>query len=280
VVVALLAGAGTLAALQLVRFKMLPLDNKSEFQVLVDHPEGTPLEVTLETARRMRDHLATVPEVRNVQLYAGTAAPFNFNGLVRHYFLRQSPHLADLQVNLSPKHERRSQSHDIAKRVRPALVDVARRRGARVKLVEIPPGPPVLDTMVAEVYGPTEALRRETATKVRALLEATDDVVDTHDSMEAERERTVVSIDREKAGLKGIPALDAVETLAGPGAGRDVARIADGTSREPVPFACGSPPRTAPATSVVSPSASTRPRVGRFRSGSSPASGASARRSP
>ncbi len=234
-VLALLAGAGALAALQLVKFKMLPFDDKSEFQVLIDHPEGTPLEVTLETARRMKDYLATVPEVRNVQLYAGNAAPFNFNGLVRHYFLRRSPHLADLQVNLAPKHERRSQSHEIARRVRPALVELARRRGASVKVVEIPPGPPVMDTLVAEIYGPTDALRREAATTVRALFESAQDVVDVHDSMEAARDRVIVSIDREKAGLEGIPALAAVEALSGPGAGRDVARITDLASREPVP---------------------------------------------
>jgi multidrug efflux pump subunit AcrB len=234
-VVVLLAGSASLAAMQLVKFKMLPFDDKSEFQVMIDHAEGTPLEVTLETARRMRDYLATVPEVRNIQIYAGNAAPFNFNGLVRHYFLRRSPHLADLQVNLVAKHDRRLQSHDIAKRVRPELVAVARERGASVKLVEIPPGPPVLDTMVAEIYGPTEVVRRELAKTVRGLFEATDDVVDVYDSMEADRERIVVSVDREKAGLKGIPALAAVETLAAPGAGRDVARIAQSASREPAP---------------------------------------------
>jgi multidrug efflux pump subunit AcrB len=234
-VVALLAGASALVGLRLVKFKMLPFDNKSEFQVMIDHPEGTPLEVTLETARRMKDALATVPEVRNVELYAGNAAPFNFNGLVRHYFLRRSPHLADLQVNLSPKHDRDAQSHDIAKRVRPALVEVARRRGASVKVVEIPPGPPVLDTMVAEIYGPTEAMRHDVARTVRGLFETTDGVVDVHDSMEAERERVLVSVDREKAGLKGIPAVAAVEALAGPGAGVDVARIEAPDSREPVP---------------------------------------------
>jgi multidrug efflux pump subunit AcrB len=219
----------------LVKVKMLPFDNKSEFQVLVDHPEGTPLEVTLETARLMKDYLATVPEVKDLQLYAGNAAPFNFNGLVRHYFLRRSPQWADLQVNLSPKHERDAQSHEIAKRVRPALVEIARRRGARVKVVEIPPGPPVMDTMVAEIYGPTEATRREVATTVRGLFETTPGMVDVHDSMEAERDRVLVSLDREKAGLKGIPAMAAVETLAGPGAGRDVARVDAPTSREPVP---------------------------------------------
>jgi multidrug efflux pump subunit AcrB len=235
VVAGLLAVAVALAALQLVKFKMLPFDNKSEFQVLIDHPEGTPLEVTLETARQMKDCLTKVPEVRNVQLYAGSAAPFNFNGLVRHYFLRRSPHLADLQVNLSAKHARSLQSHDIAKQVRPALEEVARRRGATVKVVEIPPGPPVMDTMVAEIYGPSEAVRHEVADAVRSLFEATDSVVDVHDSMETQRERLVVSIDREKAGLKGIPALAAIETLADPATGRDIARIAEPTSREPVP---------------------------------------------
>ncbi len=232
---ALLAGAIALVGLRLVKLKMLPFDNKSEFQVVIDHPEGTPLEVTLETARLMKDALTTVPEVRNVQLYAGNTAPFNFNGLVRHYFLRRSPHLADLQVNLAPKHDRDAQSHDIAKRVRPALVEIARQRGAIVKVVEIPPGPPVLDTMVAEIYGPTEAVRHDVARTVRGLFETTDGVVDVHDSMEAERERVLVSVDREKAGLKGIPATAAVEALAGPGAGMDVARIEAPDSREPVP---------------------------------------------
>ena len=234
-VVALFAASAALVGVGLVKVKMLPFDNKSEFQVMIDHPEGTPLEVTLETARRMRDHLATVPEVKNVQLYAGNAAPFNFNGLVRHYFLRRSPHWADLQVNLAPKHDRDAQSHDIAKRVRPALVAIAKERGADVKVVEIPPGPPVLDTMVAEIYGPTQEVRHEVAKTVRGLFETTPGVVDVHDSMEAERERVLVSIDREKAGLKGIPAMTAVETLAGPGAGREVARIDAPSSREPVP---------------------------------------------
>jgi len=234
-VAALLLASTALVGVGLVKVKMLPFDNKGEFQVMVDHPEGTPLEVTLETARLMAAYLATVPEVKDVQLYAGNAAPFNFNGLVRHYFLRRMPHGADLQVNLSPKHDRDAQSHDIAKRVRPALVEIAKRRGSRVKVVEIPPGPPVLDTMVAEVYGPTPVVRQAVAKSVRGLFETTPGVVDIHDSMEAERDRVVVSLDREKAGLKGIPAAAAVETLAGPGAGREVARIDAPASREPVP---------------------------------------------
>ncbi len=231
----LFATSASLVTFGFVKVKMLPFDNKSEFQVMVDHPEGTPLEVTLETARQMKDYLATVPEVSDVQLYAGTAAPFNFNGLVRHYFLRRMPHAADLQVNLAPKHDRDAQSHDIAKRVRGPLVEIARRRGSRVKVVEIPPGPPVLDTMVAEIYGPTAEARMQAARLVRAQFEATAGVVDIHDTLEAERDRVLVGLDREKAGLKGIPAAAAVETLAGPGAGRDVARVDAPHAREPVP---------------------------------------------
>jgi multidrug efflux pump subunit AcrB len=154
---------------------------------------------------------------------------------VRHYFLRRMPHAADLQVHLAPRHERDSQSHDVAKRVRPALLDIARLRGARVKVVEIPPGPPVMDTMVAEIYGPTPQVRHEVAAAVRGLFETTPGVVDVHDSMEAERERVRVGLDREKAGLKGILAASALETLAGPGAGRDVGRLDVPSSREPVP---------------------------------------------
>jgi multidrug efflux pump subunit AcrB len=228
------ASLGTVAA-GAVKVKMLPFDNKSELQVLVDHDEGTPLEVTLETARRLNRHLATVPEVRDVQLYAGTAAPVNFNGLVRHYFLRESPSGADLQVNLVGKGERREQSHDIAKRLRPALTAIAQARGARVRVVEIPPGPPVLDTLVAEVYGPTAAAREELARAVRAEFLATDGVVDVDDSLEAPRTKTVLELDREKAALHGVPAAIALDSLAGPGEGRTVARLDAPAEREPVP---------------------------------------------
>jgi multidrug efflux pump subunit AcrB len=214
---------------------MLPFDNKSEFQVLVDHDEGTPLEVTLETARLMGRVLAAVPEVSDVQTYAGTAAPYNFNGLVRHYFLRRSPSGADIQVNLVDKAHRSLQSHDLAKKVRPVLLEIADRRRARVKVIEIPPGPPVLDTLVAEVYGPSAATRERLATTIRGLFEATAGVVDVDDSMEAPRDRITVVLDREKAGLGGVAATAAVETIAGPGAGREVGRVEAPASREPVP---------------------------------------------
>jgi multidrug efflux pump subunit AcrB len=235
-VVAILLAAMGMVWVGLVKVKMLPFDNKSEFQVLIDHDAGTPLEVTIETARQMDRYLAaSVPEVRDVQLYAGTAAPYNFNGLVRHYFLRRSPSGADLQVNLVAKGDRDAQSHDIAKRVRPALVEIARKRGSRVKVIEIPPGPPVLDTLVAEAYGPTARAREELAHALRGFFETTEGVVDVDDSLEAERTRVEVTLDREKAGLKGIPAEAAVEAIAGPGAGRDVSRLDVPASREPVP---------------------------------------------
>ncbi len=229
-----LLGSVSMLGTGLVKVKMLPFDNKSEFQVLIDQDAGTPLEVSLETAREMSRYLTSVPEVADVELYAGTAAPFNFNGLVRHYFLRRSPAGADLQVNLASKHARSAQSHDLAKRVRPALVEIATRRGARVKVVEIPPGPPVLDTLVAEIYGPTAAERERLARSIRGFFEATPSVVDIADSLEAARSHVEIMVDREKAGLKGISAQAVVEAVAGPGLGREVARLDAPGSREPV----------------------------------------------
>ncbi len=234
-VMALLLGAMGLVGVGFVRVKMLPFDNKSEFQVLIDHDPGTPLELTLETAREMSRYLATVKEVKNVQIYAGAPAPFNFNGLVRHYFLRRSPTGADLQVNLAHKSKREIQSHDLAKLVRPPLLEIAKRRGARVKVIEIPPGPPVLDTLVAEIYGPTAEAREALTRQVRGIFESTPGVVDVDDTLEAPRPRVDVAIDREKAGLAGIPSADAVEAFAGPGEGREVARLDAPRSREPVP---------------------------------------------
>ena len=234
-VVAILVASLGLVALGLVKVKMLPFDNKSELQVLVNHDAGTPLEVTLETAREMNRYLSTVDEVSDVQIYAGTPAPMNFNGLVRHYFLRRAPQGADLQVNLRGKHDRDLQSHDIARRLRPALAAIAERRGCRVKVVEIPPGPPVLDTMVAEIYGPSAAVREEVAGRVRRLFEETAGVVDVDTSLEAARPRVDLLLDRERAGLAGVTAADALETLAAAGAGRAVGRLDAHAAREPVP---------------------------------------------
>jgi multidrug efflux pump subunit AcrB len=235
VVVSLFVGSIGLVASGAVRLKMLPFDNKSELQVLVDQDEGTPLEVTLETARRVRDHLVTLKDVRDVEIYAGTAAPFNFNGLVRHYFLRRAPSGADLQVNLVGKSARGTQSHDFAKAIRPVLQEIGRAQGARVSVIEIPPGPPVLDTLVAEIYGPDAAQRESLARAVRGLFESTPDVVDVSDSLAAPQTRVRLEVDAERAGLEGASVGLVAETIAGPGAGRDVSRLADPRPREPVP---------------------------------------------
>ncbi len=234
-IIVVLLGAMGMVAAGLVKVKMLPFDNKSELQVMIDHDEGTPLETTLETARRMNRALAAMPEVKDVQIYAGTAAPFNFNGLVRHYFLRRSPNGADLQVNFVAKEERDLQSHDLAKKIRPVLTEIAGRRGARVKVVEIPPGPPVLDTLVAEVYGPTPQAREALARTVENLFIETGGVVDVDTSLVAEQERVALTVDRERAGLAGVSPAAVLETLAGAGAGRDVASLDAPSAREPVP---------------------------------------------
>jgi len=189
-----------------VRVKMLPFDNKSEFQVIIDMPEKATLEETSAVASEMGDYLKTVNEVVDYEVYVGTAAPFNFNGLVRHYYLRQGTYVADIQVNLVAKEHRKAQSHDIAKRVRPALKGVADKHGARVKVVEIPPGPPVLSTLVAEIYGPDYERQRQIAQQVLKIFEETPEVVDSDWYMEKDQVRMSLAVDKEKAALHGITA--------------------------------------------------------------------------
>ena len=212
-VVVLLAASASLVAFRFVRVKMLPFDNKSEFQVIVNMPEGTPLEETARVTREMGRYLASVPEVTNLQSYAGTAAPYNFNGLVRHYFLRERPNQGDLQVNLAPKHARAQQSHDIAKRVRPALQAIAARHGARAAVAEVPPGPPVLQTLVAEVYGPDYSRQIALARRVREIFERTPGVVDVDWYVEDPQPRVRLAVDREKAALNGVSAAQVAEAL-------------------------------------------------------------------
>ncbi|MCB1211841.1 MAG: efflux RND transporter permease subunit, partial [Verrucomicrobiales bacterium] len=161
-----------------VKVKMLPFDNKSEFQVILNMPEGSSLEQTAAVAREMAAAIRVEPEVTNYQVYTGTASPYNFNGLVRHYFMRRGANVADIQVNLVGKHERTAQSHDIAKRIRPRVTEIAARYNARVAVAEVPPGPPVLQTLVAEIYGPTEEGRLKMAERVRDIFKATPGVVD------------------------------------------------------------------------------------------------------
>ncbi len=208
---------------KVVRVKMLPFDNKSEFQVIVDMPEGTPLEETAKVARILGDKLQEEPNVTDYQLYVGTAAPFNFNGLVRHYYLRQGDNVADIQVNLLPKGERKLQSHDIAKRVRKLLEPVAQRYGANITVAEIPPGPPVLQTLVAEVYGPNYEEQIALARKIKEIFAKTQGVVDVDWYMTDPQEEWQLKVDTVKAALAGVSperVLAVVETaLSGKHAG-------------------------------------------------------------
>ncbi len=196
-----------------VKVKMLPFDNKSEFQIILNMPEGSSLERTAQCAREMAAAVRTEPEVTDYEIYAGVAAPFNFNGLVRHYFMRRGANVADLQINLVPKSERKAQSHDIAKRVRPRVAAIAAKFGARVAVAEVPPGPPVLQTLVAEVYGPTEKDRLALAHKVIDIFHTTPGVVDTDWYIEADQPKDEFVIDKEKAALNGISAETISQTL-------------------------------------------------------------------
>jgi multidrug efflux pump subunit AcrB len=183
---------------------MLPFDNKSEFQVIIDMPEGATLEETAAVSRDIGDYIRTVPEVKDYQLYVGTASPYNFNGLVRHYFLRQGPNVADIQVNLAAKSDRRAQSHDIARRVRPPIDKIASAYGARVKVSEVPPGPPVLQTLVAEVYGPDYERQIEVARQIRDIFSGTSGVVDVDWYVEDDQPEFRLDVDKEKAALNGV----------------------------------------------------------------------------
>ncbi len=193
-----------LLAVKLVRVKMLPFDNKSEFQVIVDMPEGTTLERTTAVAREIAAVVAKLPEVENWQMYAGTSSPFNFNGLVRHYFLRRGPNVADIQVNLLEKGDRSAQSHEIAKRVRELIAPIAKRSGARLKVAEVPPGPPVLQTLVAEVYGPDYERQMAVARQIQSVFESTAGVVDVDTYMEDPQPQIRFVTDRDKAAISGI----------------------------------------------------------------------------
>lgn len=195
------------------KVKMLPFDNKSEFQIVLNMPEGSSLEQTAAAAREIAGAVRTEPEVTDYQVYAGIAAPFNFSGLMRHYFLRQGANVADIQVNLVNKRERSAQSHEIAKRVRPRVAAIAGKFGARVAVAEVPPGPPVLQTLVAEVYGPDETERLKLVAKVRDIFQSTAGVVDVDWYVEADQPKARVVIDKEKAALHGISAETISQTL-------------------------------------------------------------------
>ncbi len=231
--VLLLLSVGLLFA-KLVEVKMLPFDNKSEFQVVLDLPEGATLETSNAAADAVAAYLRTVPEVVSTETYAGTSAPFNFNGLVRHYFMRRGANVADVQVNLLPKGDRHRQSHDIAVAVRPAVDSIARGFGANAKIAEIPPGPPVLSTLVAEIYAADDSTRLAAAMRVKAVMESTPGVVDVDWTVEAPQARRVFRVDRVRAAEAGasVEQVAQVLTMALSGAYAGLASVP--TSREGV----------------------------------------------
>ena len=226
-VAALIGLSVLLPVFGLVQLKMLPFDNKSEFQVIVDMPAGTPLERTAAVLHELGAHLATLPEVTHYQAYAGTAAPINFNGLVRQYYLRSGGEVGDIQVNLVDKHHRSEQSHAIATRVRPALQAIGQRHGANLKVVEVPPGPPVLSPLVAEIYGPEAEGRQQAAKAVREVFARTAGVVDIDDSSIADAPRTLLLVDRRKAAMLGVAQQEIVTTLRAGLAGEATAYLHD-----------------------------------------------------
>jgi multidrug efflux pump subunit AcrB len=234
-VVGLLLISCVLVAVGLVGVKMLPFDNKSELQVIIDMPEDATLENTSAAALEMGQYLSTVNEVTDYQVHAGASGPFNFNGLVRHYYLRGESFHADIQVNLAGKSERAQQSHDIAKRLRPPLEAIAKKHGARIKVAEVPPGPPVLSTLVAEVYGPDYDRQREIAGAIMRIFEETEGVVDVDWYVESGYPDYTLIIDREQAALHGIAVMQIVDTLNLALEGRQVGLLHQPAEREDVP---------------------------------------------
>ena len=224
-----------LVYVQFVKVKMLPFDNKSEFQVIVDMPAGTTLEQSARVAHALAEKTFEQSEVVDVQTYAGTASPYNFNGLVRHYYLRRGSNVADLQVNLKSKSERKLSSHEIAKQVRQRLLPIARQFGARIKVAEVPPGPPVLQTLVAEVYGPNKEGREELASRILSIFDHTDGVVDADWYVEAAQPKQNWTVDREKAALAGVSVEQIAQTISIASGGAEAGLLHAPEAKEDVP---------------------------------------------
>jgi len=220
---------------QLVVLKMLPFDNKSEFQVIVDMPEGTPVEETARVLDELAQAIEVVPEVTDYQVYAGTAAPINFNGLVRQYYLRSGGNVGDIQVNLVDKHDRDRSSHEIALDVRESLLPIGRRNNASVKVVEVPPGPPVISPIVAEIYGPDYEEQKRLGRTLQGVYESTPDIVDIDSTVEDDAKRFVVKVDRQRAAMLGIPQQRVTAILRMALSGEDVTYIHQARERYPIP---------------------------------------------
>lgn len=233
-VAALLAISIALVPLGMVRVKMLPFDNKSELQVVINMPDGTPLEQTVRVAQSLGAELAKQPDVLNYQVYTGTSGPYNFNGLVRHYYLRQMPNQADIQVNLISAQNRHVQSHVIAKQLRSVLVGVGNQYGARIQVTEVPPGPPVIQTLVAEVYGPDLNGQTRIAHEIKSIFQNTPGVVDTDWYVEDPQPRIKIRVNEEKAALHGISVSDVTRALTMATSGLQVGLLHNEVSREPI----------------------------------------------
>lgn len=235
-VVVLLLASCALFYTGFVKVKMLPFDNKSEFQVIVDMPNGTTLEETARVTQRLAEETQKQREVVNVETYAGTASPYNFNGLVRHYYMRRGPNVADIQVNLLPKGARDLQSHEIAKQVRLRLKPIAEHYGARIKVAEVPPGPPVLETLVAEVYGPNIDRRIALARQIRELFRQTKGVVDVDWYVEDDQPKYSLAVDEEKAAINGISEDDIAREMQVASAGYTAGLLHQDAEKEDVPL--------------------------------------------
>jgi multidrug efflux pump subunit AcrB len=231
----LVLGSASLAVVELVVLKMLPFDNKSEFQVVLDMPEGSTLETTNQVLSELAVEVSKLPEVASVQGYAGTSAPVTFNGLVRQYYLREGANVGDLQVNLVDKHERSRKSHDIARAARPALAAIAARSGASVKVVEVPPGPPVMSPLVAEIYGPDPERGRALALDLAKTFAKSEGIVDIDTTVEADSPRDIIVIDRQRAARLGIAQQQIVDALATGLGGHDATFLRDGAAKYAIP---------------------------------------------
>jgi multidrug efflux pump subunit AcrB len=233
--VAIIGVAMLLVVAQLVVLKMLPFDNKSEFQVVVDMPEGTSIEQTARVLDAMAESIERVPEVTDYQVYAGTASPINFNGLVRQYYLRSDSNAGDIQVNLVDKHHRKRSSHEIARSVRDELAAIGQEFGASVKIAEVPPGPPVMSPIVAEIYGPDYEEQKLLGKRLEAMFRGTQDIVDIDSSVEADATRFIVEVDRQRAALLGVPQQRVAAILQMALNGEDVTYVHQARERYPIP---------------------------------------------
>ncbi|MFU8837490.1 MAG: efflux RND transporter permease subunit [Thiohalomonadaceae bacterium] len=235
-VLVLILASISLVLVQAVVLKMLPFDNKSEFQVVVDMPEGTSLEQTTRVMSELGGYLATVPEVTDYQVYAGTASPINFNGLVRQYYLREGANLGDIQVNLVDAKQRKRKSHEVALSLREPLQRIGLAHNANVKIVEVPPGPPVQSPLVAEIYGLDYDGQIRVARQVRGIMENTRDIVDVDDSVEADAPKLVLRVDQQKAALLGVPQQSIVQAVSTVLSGEDASYLHIPTVKHPLPI--------------------------------------------